>query len=122
MGKRPYKPGLSSTLVLYPFSCLSKIATRSLMVLSLLVFKIINLWQFSRHEGSIFYFISFESCLKRKSVLTFENCFNLKRVIVTHKKAVICTVVTHMRMDNRDLKDNNSYSTSIHFSVDAEGL
>lgn len=72
--------------------------------------------------GSIFYFISSERCLKRKSVLTFENCFNLKGVIVTHKKAVICAVVTHMWMDNRDLKDDNSHSTSIHFSVDAEGL
>lgn len=36
--------------------------------------------------------------------------------------AMIYSVVTHMWMNNEDLKNNSSYATNIHFSVDVEGF
>lgn len=100
------------------------------MVCSLLVFVLLLLFASFKNNclmailqtwRSIFYFISSEKLPGGKNqFLTLENCFNLS--VIVKENTEICSVVTHMWMNNEDLKNNSSHSTSIHFSVDVEGL
>ena len=68
----------------------------------------------------LFYFLWNVAWGKKNQFLTLENCFNLS--VIVKENTEICSVVTHMWMNNEDLKNNSSHSTSIHFSVDVEGL